>query len=72
MTKPGIKTSEFWLVIAVQVIGILLAVLDVLDAQWAVAVSGVLTAVYAALRTYAKKTDAEIPDEPEEVPEETT
>lgn len=54
--KPtaGVKTTEFWLIVAANIIATALAILGMVDAGWAIAIVGILNPLYAALRTYLK------------------
>jgi hypothetical protein len=56
--KSGIKTTEFWLTIITQVLVIFSALKGLMKPETALVISAVLDGVYAALRTYAKKTTA--------------
>lgn len=48
--KPGITTSELWIVIAAGVVNILLAVVGMIDAEWAAAAVTILGTVYTLIR----------------------
>ena len=52
---PGVKTSEFWLALAVLVAATVLAVLDVIDGQAWLAAAGVTGAGYSLSRGLAKR-----------------
>lgn len=52
--KPGIKTTEFWLTIAVDLAALLSALTDALPAKWASVVAAVSTGLYAIARGWAK------------------
>lgn len=54
-TKPGYKTTEFWLTIAVNVAGILATVADVVDVKTAAILLAVSNGLYAISRGQAKK-----------------
>ena len=54
-TKPGYKTTEFWLTIAANVAAILAAVADVLPPDKAALVLAVSNGIYAVSRGMAKK-----------------
>ncbi|MBB5351073.1 hypothetical protein HNR46_001307 [Haloferula luteola] len=51
---PGIKTTEFWLVLALNLIAVALAALDAVDAKWALGVSAVLNTIYGMGRSWVK------------------
>lgn len=56
---PGVKTTEFWLVLAANVIAVTLTTLGGMEAEWAVAVVGPLNLAYTVLRTYLKRRTSE-------------
>ncbi|GAG43316.1 unnamed protein product, partial [marine sediment metagenome] len=53
--KPGLKTTEFWMTMAFHASAAALVALGQVDAQWAVAASGIVQAIYSFSRGYAKK-----------------
>lgn len=53
-TKPGYKTTEFWLTIITAVAVLLAAVADVLPDKYAAIVASASTAAYAVARGLAK------------------
>lgn len=57
-TKPGFKTSEFWLIIATNVAGILAAVGGALPAEKAGMLLVISNGIYAISRGLAKKPSA--------------
>lgn len=52
--KPGLKSTEFWLILAANLIAVALALLGKIEAQWAVTAVTVLNALYAVLRNNLK------------------
>lgn len=56
--KPGLKSTEFWLVAAANLVAVALVLLDKIEAEWAVSTMGILTALYTALRHRLKTTTA--------------
>lgn len=52
--KDGYKTTEFWMTIVSQLLAVVGALSNVIDAKTAAVVVTVLNAVYAVLRTLAK------------------
>jgi hypothetical protein len=52
--KPGVKTTEFWLTVAVDVAALLSALTSALPPKWASAVAGISTGLYALARGWAK------------------
>jgi hypothetical protein len=53
-TKPGIKTTEFWLTIAVDLAALLSALAGALPPKWAGAINMVATGLYALSRGWSK------------------
>lgn len=56
--KPGLKSTEFWMIAAANVIAVVLAMLGKIEAQWAVGTVTVLNALYAVLRNQLKTATA--------------
>jgi hypothetical protein len=56
--KPGLKSTEFWMIAAANIIAVALALLGKIEAQWAVGAVTVLNALYAVLRNQLKTTTA--------------
>ncbi len=54
MTKPGIKTSEFWTTIMFHGAGVALAILGAVDAEWAIAASAAVQSLYSWSRGQVK------------------
>jgi len=52
--KPGIKTSEFWTTVGLGLAAVVLAALDQIEGNVAVAATTILGAIYAAARGLAK------------------
>lgn len=52
--KPGLKTTEFWVILAANVIVVALAMLQKIDAAWAAGAVTVLSGIYAVLRNLLK------------------
>jgi hypothetical protein len=52
--KPGIITTEFWMTMIVHASGLTLAMLGKIDAQWAIAASAIVQAVYTWGRSFIK------------------
>lgn len=62
-TKPGWKTSEFWLTVVTNLIGILGMEKGSVPAQYqpyVIAALTVLNAVYTVARTFIKQTDSTV------------
>lgn len=56
--KPGLKTTEFWLVLGTALTATTLAHFDQVDGMVAVVTTSVLTAIYTILRAALKGKDA--------------
>jgi len=54
MTKPGIRTTEFWLTVAVNVGALIASLADALPPRYAALASTVSTGLYALARGWAK------------------
>lgn len=52
--KPGVKTSEFWLTVAVDVAAFAGAIANVLPDRWAAIAGTISTSLYAVSRGVAK------------------
>ncbi len=52
--KPGVKTSELWLIVATGVIGTALSLLEHCDGRHVVVVMGILGSIYTLVRGTAK------------------
>ncbi len=52
--KPGVQTSEFWLIVAVNVAALLATISSVLPERYAAIVAAVSTGLYALSRGWAK------------------
>ena len=55
MMKPGVKTTEFWLVVVSNVLSIVAAFDGVLPLRYSIMLIACLNGVYAVLRTLAKQ-----------------
>jgi hypothetical protein len=56
--KPGLRTTEFWLTIAVDVGALLATVADVLPPKWGAVAASASTGLYALARGWAKNGNA--------------
>lgn len=62
-TKPGWKTSEFWLTAITNVIGVVGALKGIIPANYATIALTVLNSVYAIVRSFVKTSDP-TPEQP--------
>lgn len=53
--KAGWKSTEFWMVLAANLIAVALFMLGKLDAEWAITAVSILTGLYTMLRNSLKR-----------------
>ncbi len=54
-TKPGYKTTEFWMTVCTNIVSIVGMLKDVIPPQTAAIIIAVVNGIYGVLRTHAKK-----------------